>query len=220
MYNATSFTPYKWRKKKFIINSVSFKDFRIKDCNIEKTKGVLNKSSEKKLTSNETKSQNLIENHSNKNSSNIFSGFSLKSIQLKKDIKNQNKKISSNVELENSFNIDDFMIYWTKYIKKIESNGNQNILAILRMDTPRLVEKNNIEFNVPNSINKVEMNKELETMLPFLKENLKNHKIKFIINIVENLSDGFVFTTKEKFEKMKLINPSIKILKKTFDLDI
>ena len=88
------------------------------------------------------------------------------------------------------------------------------------MDTPRLVKKNIIEFNVPNSTNKVEINKELETMLPFLKENLKNHKIKFIINIDENQSNSFVYTTKEKFEKMELINPSIKVLKKTFDLDI
>ena len=220
MYNATCFTPFKWRKKKFIINSRSFRNFKIKDFNIEKSKNASKKSSEKKLISNETKSQNLKENHSYKNPSNIFSGFSLKSIQLKKDIKNQNKKIQANVELENSFNIDDFMIYWTKYMNKIESNGNQNILAILKMDTPRLVKKNIIEFNVPNSTNKVEINKELETMLPFLKENLKNHKIKFIINIDENQSNSFVYTTKEKFEKMKLINPSIKVLKKTFDLDI
>ena len=112
------------------------------------------------------------------------------------------------------------MIHWINYLKIVESNGNQNILAILKMDSPKIGVESNIEFNVANSINKVELNKELEFMLPYLRNKLKNHTINFIININKSTNKSFIFTTEEKYEKMKSINPAIKTLKKTFDLDI
>ena len=80
-----------------------------------------------------------------------------------------------------SFNIDDLMIHWSNYLHKIESNGSQNMLAILKMDSPKVTSEFNIEFEVANSINKIELDKELESMLPYLRDNLNNHKIQFKI---------------------------------------
>ena len=111
------------------------------------------------------------------------------------------------------------MIHWNNYLKIIESNGNQNMLAILKMDLPEIKSGFNIKFNVANSINKVELNKELESMLPYLKTKLNNHKINFMVNISES-NKSYVYTTEEKYEKMKTINPSITHLKRAFDLDI
>ena len=112
------------------------------------------------------------------------------------------------------------MIHWMNYLKKIEANGNQNMLAILKMDSPKISDDFNIDFSVANSINKVELNNELDTMLPYLRENLNNHKINFNIIIDEHTNKNFIYTTKEKYDKLKSINPAINILKKTFDLDI
>jgi len=112
------------------------------------------------------------------------------------------------------------MIHWSNYLKKIESNGNQNILAILKMDSPKITNEYNIGFNVANSINKVELNKELESMLPYLRSKLNNCKINFNVSIIEKPNKTFIYTTEEKYKKMKSINPAIKILKKTFDLDV
>tara|TARA_B110000003_G_scaffold53785_1_gene53644 strand:+ start:1831 stop:2169 length:339 start_codon:yes stop_codon:yes gene_type:complete len=112
------------------------------------------------------------------------------------------------------------MIHWSNYLKIVESNGNQNMLAILKMDSPKIGVESNIEFNVVNSINKLELNKELEFMLPYLRNKLENHTINFIININESTNKSFIYTTEEKYEKMKSINPAINTLKKTFDLDI
>jgi len=112
------------------------------------------------------------------------------------------------------------MIYWSNYLSKIESKGNQNILAILKMDSPKITNEYNIEFNVANSINKVELNTELESMLPYLRSKLNNYKINFNVNIIEKPNESFIYTTQEKYENMKSINPAIKILIETFDLDI
>jgi len=112
------------------------------------------------------------------------------------------------------------MIHWKEYLKKLKSNGNQNLLAILKMDKPKLVDQNTIEFNVVNSINKVELTNEIDSILVFLKNKLNNHKIKFIINIIKKNNSSFIYTPEEKFKKMKSINPAIQILKKTFDLNL
>ena len=112
------------------------------------------------------------------------------------------------------------MIHWEEYLKKLKSNGNQNLLAILKMDKPKLVDQNTIEFNVVNSINKVELTNEIDSILVFLKNKLNNNKIKFVINIIKKTNSSFIYTPEEKFKKMKSINPAIQILKKTFDLSL
>lgn len=141
-------------------------------------------------------------------------------MDLKKQSIIKSQKKSKKIFLESSFNIDDLMIHWSNYLHKIESNGSQNMLAILKMDSPKVTSDFNIEFEVANSINKIELNKELESMLPYLRDNLNNHKIQFKINIIERSNESFIYTSEEKYHKMKIINSAIGVLKKTFDLDI
>ena len=141
-------------------------------------------------------------------------------MDLKKQSIIKSQKKSKKIYLESSFNIDDLMIHWSNYLHKIESNGSQNMLAILKMDSPKVTSEFNIEFEVANSINKIELNKELESMLPYLRDNLNNHKIQFKINIIERSNESFIYTSEEKYHKMKIINSAIGVLKKTFDLDI
>ena len=141
-------------------------------------------------------------------------------MDLKKQSIIKSQKKSQKIYLESSFNIDDLMTHWSNYLHKIESNGSQNMLAILKMDSPKVTSEFNIEFGVANSINKIELNKELESMLPYLRDNLNNHKIQFKINIIERSNESFIYTSEEKYHKMKIINSAIGVLKKTFDLDI
>ena len=141
-------------------------------------------------------------------------------MDLKKQSIIKSQKKSKKIFLESSFNIDDLMIHWSNYLHKIESNGSQNMLAILKMDSPKVTSEFNIEFGVANSINKIELDKELESMLPYLRDNLNNHKIQFKINIIERSNEIFIYTSEEKYHKMKIINSAIGVLKKTFDLDI
>ena len=205
-------------KKKSIIPSTFF-IYSKTTSNEENASPVNHKESKIKVDIINNEEGILKTDNSNLNSSIGVSGFSLKSIRLKKEIIHKNK-IKTNLDiLDNEFTIDDLMIHWNNYLKIIESNGNQNMLAILKMDLPEIKSGFNIKFNVANSINKVELNKELESMLPYLKTKLNNHKINFMVNISES-NKSYVYTTEEKYEKMKTINPSITNLKRAFDLDI
>ena len=147
------------------------------------------------------------------------SNFSLKSINFKKEIKKNETKLGAKKNLEVKFTKKELLLYWKEYKKKIEKTGNYNMLAILEMDEPRLKINNLIEFNVANSFNKIELEGEIDEILPFLRNKLKNDKINIAVKIKEMKNEA-VFTLKEKFEKMKNYNPAISLLKKTFDLDI
>ena len=110
------------------------------------------------------------------------------------------------------------MIHWGDYLEKIESKGNQNMLAILKMDSPKINNEFNIELENKN-INQVKLKIILE-LSNSLRNKLNNHKIYFNININISNDKTFIYTAEEKYEKMKLINPAINILRKTFDLDV
>ena len=88
------------------------------------------------------------------------------------------------------------------------------------MDLPKIINDFNIEFEVENSINKIELTKELDFILPYLKENLNNEKINFNIIVNPRHKKKIFLSPIEKFKKMKSINPNISLLKETFNLDL
>ena len=54
----------------------------------------------------------------------------------------------------------------------------------------------------------------------YIRKTLSNFDISLSITVNEELEKQYAYTTLEKFEKLKEKNPSIDILRKTFDLDI
>ena len=88
------------------------------------------------------------------------------------------------------------------------------------MDLPRIINNFDIEFEVENSINKIELTKELDFMLPYLRKNLNNEKINFNIIINPKHEKKIFLSPTEKYKKMKSINPNIGLLKETFNLDL
>ena len=149
-----------------------------------------------------------------------ISSFSLSSIREKKEWNKQNK----NIEIDSSpekFNQEDLIKEWNNYyLKKIE-NGEQNIASILKINSPSLKEDIIINYQVPLLINKVELEKELNHLVPFLKLKLSNSRIS--VNIILNQSSEekkYIYTKNEKFIRLKEINPSIETLRKEFDLEI
>ena len=53
------------------------------------------------------------------------------------------------------------------------------------MDLPRIINNFDIEFEVENSINKIELTKELDFMLPYLRKNLNNENYKSKYRFIE-----------------------------------
>ncbi len=207
MLNATSLTPNNWRKKKSV--------------EIIPSRSIVNYSNEK-VKAELIENKNITQSRSSPKiepiiKSKKISALSIKSIEFKKQIvKNTNQE---NIE-NKPFTINKLIKYWEYYLNKIELEGKQNILSILKMDKPRLKNDLDIVFEVENSINKVELTNELDHIMPFLKEKLNNHNISFNIIINPKHERKMIHSPEERYKKMQSINPNLSLLKKAFDLDL
>ena len=149
------------------------------------------------------------------------SGLSLSSIRAKKE--HQIKQIDVIIDEEDlpkdDFTEKELLEIWNRYIKKTQDKGQFNLASILAIDTPKVV-GTNIHLEFPNATNKVEVERQQYDLLGFIRKSLNNYDINLNITVNEEMDKKYVYTTHEKFEKLKEKNPYLDTLRKTFDLDI
>ena len=149
------------------------------------------------------------------------SALSLKSIQKKQELK---QELEANQPKEedlpvNNFTEEEMLKYWNKYTKKVEKDGKFNLLSHLTMGTPKL-EGAIIHLEFPNHTIKTEVERAKYDLLGYLREKLQNYEIDLDITVNETTEKRYVYSTREKFEKMKEMNPALERLRQEFDLDI
>ena len=129
------------------------------------------------------------------------------------------KKENEDILSEAKFEFKDLEKTLREYIEQLKKEGKQNIISILNMNPVKLDDKNDVIFTVANEMNRVEINIEKEKLLPYLHERLDNFKIKIKVNISEVSKKDIIFSSKEKYQHLLKINPSIEILRKKFGLE-
>jgi len=158
---------------------------------------------------------------SSERKTNKVSALSLKSIQKKQQLKEEiaaNKPINVDLPVE-AFTEKEMLEAWSKYAKKVESEGKYNLLSHLTMGVPKLMD-HTISLEFPNNTIKVEVERAKYELLSFLKESLQNFEIDLDIIVNETAEKKYAYTPIEKYEKLKEKNPLIDTLRKEFDLDI
>lgn len=160
------------------------------------------------------------ESASKENITRGVSGFSLSSIALKKAAKKINRpEVKEENLTEDAFDIENLTKLWNEYAEQIKTDGKQNIASIMRMHQPDLTNQSTISFFVANDMNKVEMTREMELLMPFLRAKLNHYGIKIEIEIKETIREDSVYSPKEKYQHLIKINPALETLRENFDLD-
>ena len=150
----------------------------------------------------------------------VVSGFSLSSIALKKAVKKASTPVIEKENLpEDSFEKETLQKLWNEYTKNLKNEGKHNIASIMQMNQPDLIEQSTVKFEVANDMNKAEMTREMEQLLPYLREQLNHFGIKINLNITENIKEESVFSPQEKYQYLLKINPALDTLRKNFDLE-
>lgn len=149
------------------------------------------------------------------------SSFSLSSIALKKAASKVQKPKDIEAEKpKDAFALDQLKTLWKEYIEQVKNQGKHNIASILSMNEIAIKEENTLLFSVANDMNKVEMNREMENLLPFLRERLNNFGIHIELNISETTKEDAVYSAQEKYQYLIKINPTLEELRNKFDLEI
>ena len=150
-----------------------------------------------------------------------ISALSLKSIQRKQEIKQE--LIANQLEVvllpTEDFSEEEMKAVWQEYSKLVEAEGKFNLMSHLTMGVPKL-EGSIIHLEFPNHTIKTEVERAQHELLEFLREKLKNHDIILDITVNEEEEKKYAYSPREKFEKMKQMNPLIDDLRREFDLDI
>ena len=153
----------------------------------------------------------------------VISGLSISSLRIKKNIKKNKEKEQELKNLKDQskkFSEEDLRRLWVKYYSNLLDNGEKNLASILQIDQPIIKNNHEIHFTLSNNINKIELEKNKNKLLGFLKEKLKNNLIELIVHVNKEKEKQFIYSTTEKFEKLKAINPSIEKMRKEFKLGL
>ncbi|MEW4924576.1 DNA polymerase III subunit gamma/tau [Algibacter sp. 2305UL17-15] len=149
------------------------------------------------------------------------SGLSLSSIRAKKEhqIKQMEVVIDETNLPTEAFTEEEFIKFWNEFTEKTQKEGKHNLASILAIDTPK-VKGTTVHLEFPSETNKVELERQQYDLMGFLRKSLNNFDISLSIVVNEAVSKKYVYTDRDKFEKLKEKNEAIEKLRTTFDLDI
>ena len=153
-----------------------------------------------------------------------ISGLSLSSLKAKKVIKNLalekiNQEESSKT-YNSKFDQKSLEQSWKKFQTKISKSGRKNLESILSISNPELKENNKVEYTLTNNTSKLELNKNKNELIDFLKKDLKNDNISIEVKVNKLKEKKFIYTPTEKYDKLKKLNPNIETLRKEFKLNL
>ena len=148
-----------------------------------------------------------------------ISGLSLSSISIQKSIKANQPSNGKSIR-DQQVGQERLESVWKKLFSELESEGEYNLAALLKLDVPRLKNKTEIHLNFPNKTNKVELESQKVKVLEALGDELKNDLLTLVIQVNEEEQKNYIYTPKEKYEQLVKINPVVDDIRKEFDLDL
>ncbi|MCB7480445.1 DNA polymerase III subunit gamma/tau [Christiangramia sediminis] len=148
------------------------------------------------------------------------SGLSIKSIGKKKEIAEQQKAMMPTEKvMDDEFTEEDLVNEWKNYTERLKKKGEKILASIFESQVPSLNNKE-IHLTFPNETMKIDLEREENRLMTYLKARLRNTHISLTIHVDEATSKKYAFTPQEKYEKLKEANPLLDKLRATFDLDV
>ncbi|MEI7508951.1 MAG: DNA polymerase III subunit gamma/tau [Flavobacterium sp.] len=150
-----------------------------------------------------------------------ISSLSLSSIRVKKELMEAQKDVIILEEhlLTEEFSEAQMLEFWYKYAQRLNDKGQMIMESLLRISDPKL-EGTKIIYVLPNEGSKIDFEKAKPEILGYLRGHLHNHDISIDVIVNESMKSKIAFTTQDKFNRLKEINPNLEELRRLFDLEI
>jgi hypothetical protein len=148
------------------------------------------------------------------------SALSLKSIRAKKELE-QVSKANAPAEAHlptEAFNETDMLLQWTKYAQRLSDKGHKIMESLMLISDPKL-QGTTVIHELPNESAKIDFESGKHELIGYLRGKLHNHDIDIRINVNESIDSRKAFTPQDRYNRLNEINPSLELLRKTFDLD-
>jgi hypothetical protein len=116
----------------------------------------------------------------------------------------------------NDFTTADLELIWKEFLAQLDDRPN---LKSTLSRIPELKENFKLFLEIDNSIQDDVINMIKPELVSFLRKELRNSKIELITSITEEIKNRIIYTDEDKFDEMAKKNPSLKLLKRKFNLD-
>lgn len=149
------------------------------------------------------------------------SGLSIKAIQTKKEhvVKTQPETDHKEALPVEEFDQETAQKVWSAYAAHLRNRGQMILASIMDADQP-IVKNHTLHLRFPNQSMKEDLEKEQGSLLEHLKRELNNYDINLSIAVDKSVQKKYVFTEKEKYEKLVEKNPAVDLLRRSFDLEL
>ncbi|RZJ29676.1 MAG: DNA polymerase III subunit gamma/tau [Flavobacterium sp.] len=144
----------------------------------------------------------------------------MKSIRAKRELE-QTTKASQKEDVHlptEVFNETDMLLQWTKYAQRVSDKGQKIMESLMLINDPKL-KGTTIVHELPNESAKIDFEAGKHELLGYLRGKLHNHDIDLQIIVNESIDSRKAFTPQDRYNRLNEINPSLELLRKTFDLD-
>ena len=150
------------------------------------------------------------------------SGLSLASIKAKKEhLKQQQGKVVDKKDLPtDAFTEERMLEVWNEYVEKLDKKGEKIMWSLLSTDIPKLKDGTIICLEMPNDTMRIEIERAQYPLLEYIRTELNNFNVSLVVDVNELSVKKYAFTERDKYEKLKEINPLVERLRKDFDLEI
>ena len=153
---------------------------------------------------------------------NKVSGLSLSSIKAKQEhLKKQQSRVVNKKDLpSDAFTEERMREVWNEYVEKLDRKGEKIMSSLLATDIPKLKDETIICIEMPNDTMRIEIERAQYPLLEYVRTALNNFDISLEIAVNEMTAKKYAFTSRDKFDKLKEINPLVERLRRDFDLEI
>lgn len=213
-------------KRKFETEDKTLKPSPPQDVDNKSTEAISSQAETTKPTEAKSEEKQLAEEPQEKIKPSLkdlpkkVNGLSIKSIQEKKRLKEQQKKDKPEEEkLTAEFTEEDMLKAWKDYMQVLSDNGSKIVASVMGTSKPKLY-GHVIKLELPNESMKLNLLQDQGELMRFLKDKLQNTLISLDITVNHKSEKKYVYTPREKFEKLRDKNPNLELLRTTFDLDI
>ena len=148
------------------------------------------------------------------------SSLSLSSVEKRQKIKKEvEARKPAQVDLpKEPFTQEEFEKVWKAYSDKVSKKRKHNLSSHLSMAMPQIKgNKGYVEY--PNNTIKIEVERNLGSLLDYVREKLQNYDFDLEITVNEVVTKKYTYTDREIYEKMTEMNPKLDQFRRTLDLD-
>jgi hypothetical protein len=118
-------------------------------------------------------------------------------------------------------NLDALNMHWRKYAHLLKEQDKSNLFSVMTKRDPRIINDNAFVFEVDNKIMGDLFKTELNNLMLYLRQNLKNGALQITTTMNEqNEETANPYSPKEKFKVLADKNPNLLTFQKLFNLDL